>query len=45
MMHQRLKESTEDKDVLNAAKSYIRGVKADWTLRQAGGRNRKADKP
>jgi hypothetical protein len=45
MMHQRLKESTEDKDVLNAAKSYISGVKADWTLRQAGGRNRKADKP
>jgi len=45
MMYQRLKESTEDKDVLNAAKSYIRGVKADWTIRQAGGRNRKVEKP
>jgi hypothetical protein len=45
MMHQRLKESTEDKDVLKAAKSYISGVKADWTVRQAGGKNRKVDKP
>jgi len=44
MIHQRLKESNEVREVVKAAKSYIIGVRADWALRQAGGRNKKTDK-
>lgn len=44
LIYERLKESTEDRDILKAAKTYISGVRADWMLRQAGGRNRKSDK-
>ena len=40
-MYNRLKESTEDKEVVDAAKTFIRGVRADLQLRKKGGRDRK----
>jgi hypothetical protein len=40
-MYNRLKESTEDKEVVEAAKTFLRGVRADLQLRKKGGRDRK----
>jgi hypothetical protein len=40
-LYQRLKDSTEDKAVIKAAKVYLRGIRADLRLRKGEGRNRK----
>ena len=44
MIHKRLRESTEDTEILKTAKLYISGVRSDWMLRQARGRNPKIEK-
>ena len=38
LMHKRLNESTEDKEIVQAAKKYIASVKADFHLRAKGPR-------
>jgi Chromatin remodeling factor Mit1 C-terminal Zn finger 2 len=40
-MYKRLKDSTEDKEVIKAAKGYLSGIRADLKLRKSEGRYRK----
>lgn len=42
ILHQRLNESTEDRNVVKAAKAYISGVRTDLALREKGERPFKA---
>jgi len=40
-LYQRLKDSTEDKEVIKAAKGYLSGIRADLRMKNGEGRNRK----
>jgi hypothetical protein len=43
LIYKRLKESTEDKAIIRAARTYIAGVRSDFVLRTNGPRPRKQE--